>query len=499
MKRALAFSVLFTLIAILISYDTMTVGRFLLRRGTAQMTPPVDPGLRTGAAGAGGFFSTISSDELTNATSAALQFNNQWSVTGGITGEPLAGFGPDYNANACGWCHAYPALGGSSPSSTVGVPNAEIGMATLNGANTNTVPTTSYLPDGFAFIRSDGPTRIPYQPSTNASLRLYTIVGMIDAPGSCTSSQIQQPNFAALLTSGDITAHIPIPLFGAGLLESTPNSALKSAINPTRNLSFGVGVTGTGAARWNFEDANGTISRFGWKAASPSVYYFAALALSLEMDVTSDIFKQKLAEVAGCIPEHLPEDTQLLTARSSGSGGCSGCSMDFQSQAQADSFFARYLDAPVPACTPVSGSGTTCYTTSTATVTEGSVYNGLQKFAQVGCDTCHIPSHTTGLTTITGQSGVTYSSYSDYALHNMGIGLADGLSQGSAGPQDFKSSALWGTGKRIFFLHDGRTQDVYQAIEQHCSSGSEATTVCADFNALLTTEQQDLINFLRSL
>jgi CxxC motif-containing protein (DUF1111 family) len=81
----------------------------------------------------------------------------------------------------------------------------------------------------------------------------------------------------------------------------------------------------------------------------------------------------------------------------------------------------------------------------------------------------------------------------------MGKGLADGITQGSAGPDEFRSAPLWGVGQRVFFLHDGRTGDLLQAIEAHRSPGSEANRVIERFNRMKTREQQDVINFLRSL
>jgi CxxC motif-containing protein (DUF1111 family) len=80
----------------------------------------------------------------------------------------------------------------------------------------------------------------------------------------------------------------------------------------------------------------------------------------------------------------------------------------------------------------------------------------------------------------------------------MGIGLADGVSQGQAGPREFRTAPLWGLGKRIFFLHDGRTTDLLAAIRAHQSQGSEANVVIATFNALGESQKQDLLNFLRS-
>ena len=58
----------------------------------------------------------------------------------------------------------------------------------------------------------------------------------------------------------------------------------------------------------------------------------------------------------------------------------------------------------------------------------------------------------------------------------MGTGLADNVSQGTAGGDQFRTAPLWGLGQRIFFLHDGRTTDLTAAIDAHASSGSEANT-----------------------
>ena len=95
--------------------------------------------------------------------------------------------------------------------------------------------------------------------------------------------------------------------------------------------------------------------------------------------------------------------------------------------------------------------------------------------------------------------------YSDLLVHRMGPGLADDIVQGDAGPDEFRSAPLWGVGKRIFFLHDGRTNDLLTAIRGHASAGdarfpaSEANAAIARFEALSAEDKQDLLNFLRSL
>jgi hypothetical protein len=125
-------------------------------------------------------------------------------------------------------------------------------------------------------------------------------------------------------------------------------------------------------------------------------------------------------------------------------------------------------------------------------------------------------------------SAVVYHPFSDFALHHMGVGLADGINQGAAGPDEFRTAPLWGVGQRLFFLHDGRASDLLSAIEAHASPlrdcvsvisletfevagdffaplsptvfcGSEANAVINNFNALSASNQQDVLNFLRSL
>jgi CxxC motif-containing protein (DUF1111 family) len=81
----------------------------------------------------------------------------------------------------------------------------------------------------------------------------------------------------------------------------------------------------------------------------------------------------------------------------------------------------------------------------------------------------------------------------------MGKRLVDGITQGGAGPDEFRTAPLWGVGQRVFFLHDGRTTNLVEAIRDHQSDGSEANQVIKNFTRLTTQEQQEVIDFLRSL
>src|SRR5581483_678792 len=134
-----------------------------------------------------------------------------------------------------------------------------------------------------------------------------------------------------------------------------------------------------------------------------------------------------------------------------------------------------------------------------------SIARGRTLFAQIGCALCHSPSLPIGAAVGSMPAGSRAELYSDLALHRMGPGLADGIAQGNAGGDEFRTTPLWGVGQRLFLLHDGRTRDLREAIAAHASAGngtfapSEANTVVAIFNALSEPQKQDVFNFLRGL
>jgi CxxC motif-containing protein (DUF1111 family) len=148
--------------------------------------------------------------------------------------------------------------------------------------------------------------------------------------------------------------------------------------------------------------------------------------------------------------------------------------------------FMQFLDQPTPST--ISPGGAT------------SIANGRRLFSAIGCATCHTPSLTTQPSKLTpGLGNATANLFSDIEIHHMGVGLADNVSQGGAGGDQFRTAPLWGLGQRIFFLHDGRTANLLSVIQAHQSSGSEATQVEENFDSLSISQQQDLLNFLRSL
>jgi CxxC motif-containing protein (DUF1111 family) len=427
-----------------------------------------DPGPRGGAPGAGGFYPTLNASEQAFFNSAAGVFAEVDSVLGTLPGEEGRGLGPMFNANSCATCHAEPALGGSSPgmnSALHPIPNPQLAEATLDGAK-NVVP---------SFITTNGPVReVRFVHNSNGTPHggvhdLYTITGRSDAPG-CT---LAQPDFATQLSKNNAIFRIPTPTFGLGLVEFTTDASLRANLAQFPNLKQLLGIGGS----LNSSGNDGTITRFGWKAQNKSLLMFAGEAYNVEQGVTNEIFPNERSEVSGCLFNSTPEDLTHFVIN----GSPVGTVGDFSADLISFSAFMRMTSPPQPA--PMTQSA----------------QNGSSLFTLVGCVLCHSGSLTTGKAPYTGMSNVTYHPYSDFALHHMGTKLADGLTQGAAGPDQFRTAPLWGLGQRLFFLHDGRTADLTQAIQAHSSSGSEANAVIKLFNSLNASQQQDVLNFLRSL
>src|SRR3981189_2568244 len=96
-----------------------------------------------------------------------------------------------------------------------------------------------------------------------------------------------------------------------------------------------------------------------------------------------------------------------------------------------------------------------------------SINNGRALFVFTGCALCPTPTLTTGSSSTAALSHQPANLFSDLAVHHRGSNLADGVTQGTAGPDEFRTAPLWGMGQRLFFLHDGRTSDLLHAIGAH--------------------------------
>jgi len=462
---------------------------FILGIASAGAWGQQDPGPRPGPAAAGGPYPTLSSNEQYFFNQALLRFQEVDAVQG-----PSAGLGPTFNGNSCTMCHAQPAIGGSSPglaSPQNPVPNPQVALANLEGA-------INFIP---SFITATGPVReARFIQNADGSADggvhgLFTIAGRSDAPG-CT---LAQPNFPQQLAANNVIFRIPTPLFGLGLVENTPDTTLRANLAATASARAQLGIGGS----FNSSGNDGTITRFGWKAQNKSLLMFAGEAYNVEIGISNELFPNKRSAAEGCVFNPTPDDASIIYNENTGSSNYSstiGTVSEMSSDIVNFAVFSRLAAPPTPAAsTP-------------------STLNGSNLFNKIGCALCHSPSLTAGASIYTGMGGVTYSPFSDFALHHMGPGLADGISQGAAGSDQFRTAPLWGLGQRLFFMHDGRTSDLLQAIHEHgdpggCGEqfgrhrfgfgqqncGSEADGVIRNFKTLSPSQVQDLLNFLRSL
>jgi len=441
---------------------------------------PVDPGVRGGPAGAGGPLQSLTVDETAFFQDGLTRFVTIESASGPQNN----GLGPRFNSQSCLSCHAQPNVGGSSPAS-----NPLIGVASFKGAK-NVIPW---------FITAQGPVRearfkrSPDGTDDGSVHNLFVITGRSDA-GGC---NIAQPNFlpagnALTAQNGNpnIVFRIPTPMFGAGLIEAIPDSAILANMTADARPKKQMGIFGHPNAHQsgnvNRSANDGTITRFGWKAQNKSLLMFAGEAYNVEMGVTNQLFPQEREEAPDCVLNATPEDTSSFTTAAPAN---SGQNVTALSDIEAFADFMRMLAPPTPAPdTP-------------------STKRGRDAFIGVGCALCHTPSFTTGRAAASGSSTKPSAAlsnqpvnlWSDLLVHHMGRDLADGITQGGAGPDEFRTAPLWGLGQRIFFLHDGRTTDLLKAIEAHRSRDSEANRIIDQFDRLGREQQQDIVNFLRGL
>jgi CxxC motif-containing protein (DUF1111 family) len=447
-----------------------------------------DPGVRSNTGvNAGQPLASVTSNtnDLSFFQAGLKQFNEHQTVTG-----DNPGLGPRFNLDACEACHRQPAPGGTSPASGIFPnlgPNPQsqvIANGMVSGA-TNTIP---------YFVQANGPVRearfpfffdqfgFPNPNAPNGGVEdIFTVSGRADA-GACS---LHQPSFNAARATNNIIFRIPTPVFGAGLVANIDDSTLLA--NRGAQAHNNLGISGT----FNRNGNDGTISRFGWKAQNKSLMIFAGEAYNVEMGISNELFTQDRPlpgedQFGGGLPANClnlagsgyPEDITH-------SDGTSASTVT--SDVGLFNVFMQFLDQPIPSTTSPGGAA--------------SIANGRRLFSAIGCALCHTPSLTTQPSKLTtGLGNAIANLFSDIEIHHMGARLADNVSQGDAGGDQFRTAPLWGLGQRIFFLHDGRCSDLLCAIEAHESNGGEATTVVAIYDQLLTSsQQQDILNFLRSL
>ena len=420
----------------------------------AQSFRASDPGLRGGAPGAGWPIDGLTDDEAEMFVVGLADFSEEEGIADGV--------GPRFNFVGCAGCHAQPAIGGTSPAV-----NPLFRVTEALGFTGNIMP---------AFITRDGPireARFRYHADGSRDGMVHTLFVITGHPAAA-GCHIGQEDFATQNANQNISFRIPTPTFGAGLIEQILDSTILANQHADSSRKQALGIRG----RPNRTGNDGTISRFGWKAQNKSLLIFSAEAYNVEMGITSEGFQQERDETPSCQFASVPNDVTPSPRQI-------GAIENFAN-------FQRFLAPPTPS--PDTPGGAT------------SIHRGRRQFSDLGCDLCHTPRlQTRSHTTVAALGNQDVRLFSDLLLHHMGPGLADDILQGLAEPDEFRTAPLWGLGQRLFFLHDGRTTDLIEAIQAHRSEGgdrcgpSEANGVIDRFNALDEESKQDVLNFLRSL
>ncbi len=479
-----------------------------------------DPGVRGGPPGAGGPIPGLQVNELALFNEGTLRTTQLEAVCdtctdvtlGSNTGQDpnlatltnSSGLGARFNGDQCSVCHQQPAIGGSggflvpnpqdSPDHYRKPENPMFDLIPHRKGGLNYVP---------SFITQYGPIReVRFQRKPDGTPdggvhQLFTIVGRSDIGASgCTAAALPSTDFETQYRNGNLSFRIPLQMFGLGLIESIQDVTILNASAATQSLRAPLHIGGIPNRSGN----DGTITRFGWKAQNKSLAMFAGEAYNVEMGVTNDMFPTRTDETTACAQGvNEPNDitrTDTNDLRNQSFNNPLHILADWLQFA----IFMRELAPPAPV--PFSASA----------------LRGQQLFGTdvsnpgIGCFLCHTPMIVTGPQNDTqALQNVQAHLYSDLLIHHMGRGLADNVSQGLAQGDMFRTTPLWGVGQRIFFLHDGRTNDLLVAIAAHASnqdesqSGgahyppSEATAVIREFNALSPTDQQAILDFLRSL
>src|SRR6202171_5371591 len=479
-----------------------------------------DPGVRGGPPGAGGPVLGLTANELALFNEGKQRTVQLESVCdtcsdvtlGSNTGEDpnlatltnSSGLGARFNGDQCSVCHQQPAIGGSGGFL---VPNPQDGPSHFRKPENpmfDLIPHRkggqNYVP---SFITQFGPIReVRFQRKPDGTPdggvhQLFTIVGRSNsgAPG-CTAAMLPSIDFETEYKKGNLSFRIPLQTFGLGLIEAIQDTTILNNSASTAALRATLGIGGMPNRSGN----DGTITRFGWKAQNKSLAIFASEAYNVEMGVTNDLFPTSTDETTACSTgKKEPNDVTRIDDNDGSNQGFSN-PLHMLPDWLEFAIFMRQLAPPEPV--PFSASA----------------LRGQQLFGTglsnpgIGCFACHTPVMVTGPQHDTkALQNLQAHLYSDLLTHHMGRRLADNVTQGLAQGDMFRTTPLWGVGQRLFFLHDGRTNDLLAAIQAHASEGdegsdgegkypsSEATVVIHRFKNLSPVDKQAILDFLRSL
>ncbi|MFD1744687.1 di-heme oxidoredictase family protein [Rhizobium helianthi] len=273
-----------------------------------------------------------------------------------------------------------------------------------------------------------------------------------------------------------LSPRIAPPMSGMGLIEAISEADILANADPDdRN---GDGISGRAAVVRDHRSGELALGRFGFKAQNATVRDQVAAAFSADMGIST------------------PD-------RPNPNGDCTAAETQCLSLPNGVQPRLGDTEAPDPILDLVTFYSQQLAVPQRRNVDAPAVLQGKQVFYQLGCVSCHLPKFVTRRDALDkAQAFQLIWPYSDFLLHDMGEGLADGQSVGSASGREWRTPPLWGIGltKTVsghsFFLHDGRARNLTEAILWH---GGEAETARNAFAASARQDREALLTFLESL
>jgi len=301
-----------------------------------------------------------------------------------------------------------------------------------------------------------------------------TTNGVFDPLGSLGGSLLQNrsidPRFSEIVpaTANTVATRITTPVFGAGLIEAIPDSAIQALAAQTKPD----GVRGRAAIVLDVVSNQNRVGRFGWKAQQATLLAFAGDAYLNEMGITNRLFQAENAP-NGDLQKLGQANTQVtITGLQDKPNATTGLA-----KIDRVTNFMRFMGPPPQM--PLSASA----------------QQGQTIFTQIGCAVCHTPVIRTGTSPVAALSQKDAKLFSDLLLHDMGQ-LNDRIAQAGANPNEMKTAPLWGLRTRPRWLHDGRALTIADAITAHDGEGAPSKN---RFQQLTPQQRQQLLDFLNAI
>jgi CxxC motif-containing protein (DUF1111 family) len=409
-------------------------------------------------------------------------FRKFW-VSSPSSTEASDGLGPLFNARSCQSCHLKDGRGqppaGAEPAVSMFLrlsvpPHSDAERASLADRSMLRIPEPTYggQLQNFAIpgLKPEGQMRIAYA-EVSVTLGDGSVVKLRHPTYSASDL-----NYGPMAQDVILSPRVAPPMIGLGLVEEIPAADILGHADPED--TDGDGISGKASMVRDPESGELVLGRFGWKASAPTIKAQTAEAFSGDIGISTPLVTDSFGEcsIAQSVCRDAPNGVQPRLGE---------------------------VEAPDPVLDLVTFYSKNLAVPARRDTAKPDVLKGKQLFYAAGCAACHVPKFVTSRDALDPpQRFQLIWPYSDFLVHDMGEGLADGATNGDAGPREWRTAPLWGIGLthtvngHTLFLHDGRARNLTEAILWH---GGEASRARDHFKDLDKADRDALLAFLESL